>query len=162
MKRVILCLFLCLTLTACSQNNSVNLDKITGKIVKATLDDNKNIIIKESDITEKATYISYKYQKTVIGLIAVKDSKGEVKIVVNTCQSCKGTPHAYFVQVGNKIRCQNCGNLYEIDKLDNLTTGGCNPISIESMTKKNGIITIKTNQLKKLKNNFKNWEGPKK
>ena len=79
----------------------------------------------------------------------------------NTCQSCGGSPYAYFVQVGNKIQCQNCGNLFAIDDLDNLTPDGCNPIGIEERTDKDGKITIGTEQLKQLKNKFENWKGPK-
>lgn len=54
-----------------------------------------------------------------IGLLEVKDSFFNVKVVINTCQSCDSSPYAYFVQVGNKIQCQNCGNMFAIDKLDN-------------------------------------------
>ena len=106
-------------------------------------------------------YISYEYEGVTIGLIAVKDSKNNVKVVVNTCQSCGGSPYAYFVQVGNKIQCQNCGNMFAIDELDNLVEDGCNPIAIEDKQTKDGVITIGTKQLKELKAKFENWKGPK-
>ena len=51
--------------------------------------------------------LSYEYKNVTIGLLAVKDSKGNVKVVVNTCQSCDGSPYTYFVQVGDKMLCQN-------------------------------------------------------
>ena len=137
------------------------LKEVTGKIVKAELDNNGNIIIKEDEITEEAVYISYEYEGVTIGLIAVRDSEGKVIVVINTCQSCGGSPYAYFVQVGNKIQCQNCGNLFTIDDLDNLTPDGCNPIGVEDRTDKDGKITIGTDQLKQLKNKFENWKGPK-
>lgn len=82
-------------------------------------------------------------------------------MVVNTCQSCGGSPYAYFVQVGNKIQCQNCGSMFSIDELDNLTDDGCNPINIEDKKEKDGNIVIETTQLKKLKDKFENWKGPK-
>lgn len=138
-----------------------SLKKIVGNIEKATLDDDGNIIIKKSKITEKVVYISYEYEGVTIGLLAVKDSKGYVKVVVNTCQSCGGSPYAYFVQVGNKIQCQNCGSMFSIDDLDNLTDDGCNPINIEDKKEKDGNIVIETTQLKKLKDKFENWKGPK-
>lgn len=138
-----------------------SLKKIVGNIEKATLDDDGNIIIKKSKITEKVVYISYEYEGVTIGLLAVKDSKGYVKVVVNTCQSCGGSPYAYFVQVGNKIQCQNCGSMFSIDELDNLTDDGCNPINIEDKKEKDGNIVIETTQLKKLKDKFENWKGPK-
>ena len=140
---------------------SNGLKEITGKIVKAKLNEEGNIVINENDITENAIYISYEYEGVTIGLLAVKDSKGNVKIVINTCQSCGGSPYAYFVQVGNKIQCQSCGNMFNIDDLDNIVKNGCNPIAIEEKTTKDGIITIGTEQLKNLKNKFENWKGPK-
>jgi len=142
-------------------NAPAGLKEITRKIVKAKLDDNGNIIINEDEITEEVVYISYEYEGVTIGLIAVRNSEGKVIVVINTCGSCGGSPYAYFVQVGNKIQCQNCGNLFAIDDLDNLTQDGCNPISIEERTDKDGKITIGTNQLKQLKNKFENWKGPK-
>ena len=142
-------------------NVPAGLKEVTGKIVKANLDDNGNIIINEDEITEEVVYISYEYEGVTIGLIAVRNSEGKVIVVINTCQSCGGSPYAYFVQVGNKIQCQNCGNLFAIDDLDNLTQDGCNPIGVEERTDKDGKITIGTDQLKQLKNKFENWNGPK-
>ena len=137
------------------------LQDIKGPVVQATLDDKGNIIIKEGDITTIATYISYDVDGVVVGLLAVKDSKGNVKVVVNTCQSCGGSPYAYFIQVGNQIECQNCTNRFDIDNLDNLVEDGCNPIPIKERTDKDGIITIGTKQLRELKDKFENWLGPK-
>lgn len=169
MKKIsifIICILM-LSLTGCgpkkveNKRNSFRQNEITGEKIKANLNDNDDIIINESDITNKATYISYESDNVAIGLLAVKDSKGNVKVVVNTCQSCGGSPYAYFVQVGNKIQCQNCGNVFDIDELDNLVEDGCNPIPLEEKQSKDGIITIGTKQLKELKSKFENWNGPK-
>ena len=172
MKKIILILFLiCFILTGCethnheeSSNNSskpAHLKEILGDVLKAKLDKDGNIIIEEESITNQVSYIAYEYEGVTIGLLAVRNSEGKVIVVINTCQSCGGSPYAYFVQVGNKIQCQNCGNLFAIDDLDNLTPDGCNPIGIEKRTDKSGKIIIGTSQLKKLKNQFENWEGPK-
>lgn len=155
-----------LSLTACTQSKDTSKSnstakKITGKIVKANLNDDGNIIIKTKNITTKAMYISYEYEGITIGLLAVRDSKNNVKVVVNTCQSCGGDPNVYFVQVGNKIQCQNCKNMFAIDELDNLEDGGCNPIAIKDKKIQDGVITIGVDQLKELKDKFKNWNGPK-
>lgn len=175
MKKISLLLLILLTsfflLTGCGNktkeeqtkdsNVPARLREVTGKIVKADLDKNGNIVINEDEITEEAVYISYEYEGVTIGLLAVRNSKGKVIVVINTCQSCGGSPYAYFVQVGNMIQCQNCGNLFAIDDLDNLVPDGCNPIGIEKRTDKNGKITIGTEQLKNLKEKFENWKGPK-
>ena len=171
MKKLLLILFLaCFILNGCnnhkheeSNNNGepVNLKEIKGEVLKANLDDDGNIIIDEKSITNQATYIAYEYEEVTIGLLAVRNSEGKVIVVINTCQSCGGSPYAYFVQVGDKIQCQNCGNLFPIDELDNLTPDGCNPIGIEERKDKDGKIIIGTTQLKELKDKFENWKGPK-
>ena len=170
MKKVsfIIVLFLSFfMLTSCTSNETkksdkpVNLKEITGDVVKAKLDKDGNILINKKDISYDATYISYDYEGVTIGLLAVKDSKGEMIVVVNTCQSCGGSPYAYFVQVGNQVQCQNCGNMFDIDGLHTLEPDGCNPIGIEERKDTEDTITISVKQLQKLKNKFINWEGPK-
>lgn len=173
MKKVKILLFITTTIfifTGCTSeerqiNNNLksatDLKEITGKITKATLNDDGKVVIKQSDITDKVTYINYEYENKQIGLLAVKDSKGQIKVVINTCQSCIGSPYAYFVQVGDKIECQNCGSMFDIDELDNLVAFGCNPIEIKDKKNSKGIITIGTEQLKNLEDKFTNWEGPK-
>lgn len=150
----------------CSSTNDANLKpaslkEITGDVVKATLNTEGNVVIDENSITTNATYIDYDVDGVSIGLLAVRDSNGNVKVVVNTCQSCGGAPYAYFVQVGNKIQCQNCGSMFDIDDLDNVSLGGCNPILLNSIQEKDGFLVIKSTELKELKSKFNNWEGPK-
>ena len=152
--------------SGCSKENEslekpANLKESVGKIEKANLDSNGNIVIDEASITTDITYIDYEYEGVTIGLLAVRDSKDEVKVVVNTCQSCGGSPYAYFVKVGNSIQCQNCGNMFKIDELDNLEINGCNPIAIVKKSEKDGKITIIPDELKALKSKFTNWQGPK-
>lgn len=170
MKKVSILFVMCilaLFLTGCTSNEKNSektpsrVKEVTGEIKKAELNENNDIVIKESDITDEAAYINYEYEGVTIGLLAVKDSKGNTKVVVNTCQSCGGSPYAYFVQVGNMIQCQNCGSTFAIDNLDKLIEDGCNPIPIENKEVKDGVITIGVEQLKILKNKFENWEGPK-
>lgn len=167
---VLLCFVLVISLTGCGAsevaekdpNAPVNLKEATGEIVDAEFDDEGRIVIHKSDVTEEVRYISYEYEGVVIGLLAVRDSTGVVHVVVNTCQACGGSPYAYFVQVGDKIQCQNCGSVFDIDSLGNLSPDGCNPISIENILEDDDIITIGTEQLNHLKDKFENWKGPKK
>ena len=167
---IIVLILICLILVGCKRDEEDNkkdpkaparLKEVTGKIVKADLDSNGNIIINEKDIDIFATYIDYEYEGVTIGLLVVRNSSGKVIVVVNTCQSCGGSPYAYFVQVNDKIQCQNCGNLFAIDDLDNLVPDGCNPIGIENRIDKDGKIIIETKQLNLLKDKFANWKGPK-
>ncbi len=171
MKKIFLSFMIVFSLfiiTGCQTNKKnndekvpFNLKKITGKVRKASLNDDGYIVINKSEVTQKVSYYNYIYEDVQIGLLTVKDSSGNVRIVINTCQSCGGAPYAYFVQVGNKIQCQNCGNMFSIDDLGNLEEDGCNPITIEDLTDEGDIIKIGVKQLEDLKDKFKDWKGPK-
>lgn len=171
MKKIFLSFMIVFSLfiiTGCQTNKKnndekvpFNLKKITGKVRKAILNDDGYIVINKSEVTQKVSYYNYIYEDVQIGLLTVKDSSGNVRIVINTCQSCGGAPYAYFVQVGNKIQCQNCGNMFSIDDLGNLEEDGCNPITIEDLTDEGDIIKIGVKQLEDLKDKFKDWKGPK-
>lgn len=165
---LILFVFLVIILVGCSSENvkedyktPANLKEITGEISKVELDSDGDIVIRKNEITEDVRYYSYEFESVTIGLLAVKDSSGNIRIVINTCQSCKGSPYAYFVQVGNKIQCQNCGNMFDIDSLGELEENGCNPISIENMTDLGDTIKISHAELEQYKDSFENWQGPK-
>lgn len=167
MKKILVIVISLLLIVGCNKEEThehkvpARLKEVTENIVKANLNEEGNIVIEENEITDKAVYIDYKYNDVTIGLLAVRNSEGKVIVVVNTCQSCGGSPYAYFVQVGDKIQCQNCGNLFAIDELDNLVPDGCNPIAIEDRTDSNGQIIIGVNQLKSMVDKFENWQGPK-
>ena len=171
-KIQILILSLLLLMTGCSKAKTPvetdNVPKETEQtsntiqnIKRASLDDNGNIVINKADITTDATYIDYEYDGVDIGLLAVRDSDDKVKVVVNTCQACSGSPLAYFVQIGKRIQCQNCKNSFNINDLDNLVEYSCNPLVIENKVETEDTITIEVEQLQLLKSNFENWQGQK-
>ena len=145
-----------------NSNASAGLKEITGKIYQAETNEDGNIIINKDKITEEVSYYSYEYEGVIIGLLAVKDENGKFHVVINTCGSCGGAPYAYFVQVGNKIQCQNCGNTFLITELDNLETGGCNPIGIEGLEEQNDKFIIDHEEIEQYKDKFENWKGPTK
>lgn len=165
MKKIIL--ILCLILAGCSSKTvekPVETEQTSNEIQnikRAKFNDDGKIVINKADITENTTYIDYEYDGVDIGLLAVRDSKGDVKVVVNTCQACSGSPLAYFVQVGNKIQCQNCRNSFNINDLDHLVEYGCNPLTIGNKTEDENTIVIDVEQLQALKSNFENWQGQK-
>ena len=170
MKKLVLVVTLFITmfdLTGCGNekikddlNAPAGLKEITGKIYQAETNENGNIIINKDKITEEVSYYSYEYDDVIIGLLAVKDENGKFHVVINTCGSCGGSPYAYFVQDGNKIQCQNCGNTFLITELDNLETGGCNPIGIEKLEEKDDKFIIDHEEIEQYKDKFENWQGP--
>ena len=140
-----------------------NLKEATGIVEKAKLDADGNILISKENITREVRYYSYEYEGVIISLLAVRDSKDHVIVVLNTCQSCGGSPYAYFVQIDDEtIQCQNCGNLFKIDELTELKENGCNPIGIENIEEIDNTIKIDHRELDEYKDLFENWKGPKK
>lgn len=137
------------------------LKDITGEIYQTKLNEDGDIVIDKDKITDSVSYYSYEYKGIIIGLLAVKDENDAIHIVINTCGSCGGSPYAYFVQVGNKIQCQNCGNTFLITELDNLLTDGCNPIGIKNIEERNDEFIIDHEEIEQYKDKFENWEGPK-
>lgn len=152
-----------LGINGCSSNSklegSVD-DTQKQKVVKATLNDEGNIVINEDEITEIATFLSYEVDNITIGFIVVRGTDGKVRVAFNTCQSCSPSPNAYFVQKGEYFECQNCGNKFHVDQIG-IEKGGCNPAPVEEMTKEDGIITISSEYVETYKENFENWNGPK-
>lgn len=168
--KILVFIFTLILLTACGNetqeeqksdpNAPAGLKEITGKIYQAETNEDGNIVINKDKITEEVSYYSYEYDGVIIGLLAVKDENGNFHIVINTCQSCGGAPYAYFVQVGNKIQCQNCGNTFSISKLDDLVTNGCNPIGIEKIEEQEDKFIIDHEEIEQYKDKFENWKGP--
>jgi hypothetical protein len=74
----------------------------------------------------KFTYIISKTQIKDIEYILVLSSKGEVKSCFNACDVCY-TAHKGYSQSGTKLRCNNCGKVFEIDSLGSQGSGGCWP-----------------------------------
>ncbi len=64
-----------------------------------------------------------------IELLARSGDDGTVKAALGTCQSCNGSPGAYYTQEGDQLKCNNCGLTFPISVLDS-PGGGCHPIMI--------------------------------
>lgn len=88
-----------------------------------------DLIIPKSEITETAKFFPVKVGKTNMEVMAVKASDGTIRTAFNTCQVCNGSPRAYYKQQGNVVICQNCGNKFSMDMIEQ-QRGGCNPIPI--------------------------------
>ncbi|AEY66228.1 DUF2318 domain-containing protein [Clostridium sp. BNL1100] len=110
-------------------------------ILKFAGNDSQNIvavedtIIPKSQITNKVTFYPVKAGKTNMEVLAVKASDGTIRTAFNTCQVCNGSPRAYYKQEGDVIVCQNCGNRFSMDMIEQ-QRGGCNPIPIYRENKK--------------------------
>lgn len=90
------------------------------------LEAGESLVIPVGDITETASFYPVEVDGTQMEVLAVRDSQGTIRTAFNTCQICYGSGRGYYVQEGNALVCQNCGNRFTIDQVE-VETGGCNP-----------------------------------
>lgn len=111
-----------------NNTSSVNEKNAKGMIILHA-NENNNIEMNVSDVTEKAKFYVYNIDGIDIEIFAVKASDGTIRTAFNTCQVCSPSPKAYFVQNGKDFICQNCMNAFPTDRIG-IERGGCNPIPI--------------------------------
>lgn len=127
--------------------------------IPATLNEDGDVVIQIADITETATFYEYDANGTPMALFAVKASDGTIRTALDTCQVCNGSPYAYFTQQGDTFQCQNCGNVYDLDMIEQ-ERGGCNPVPImkDEKTTTDTEIIIPANLFEENADKFKNWK----
>lgn len=91
--------------------------------------ENGDLVIPTADITETATFYEYEELDSEMEVLAVKASDGTIRTAFNTCQVCYSSGRGYYVQEGDVLVCQNCGNRFSMDEVE-VTRGGCNPVPI--------------------------------
>jgi uncharacterized membrane protein len=125
-----------------------------------TISANESLVIPVSEISETANFYPVTIDGTKMEIVAVTAPDGTIRTAFNTCQVCNGSPLAYFVQQGNTLECQNCGNRFPMNRVG-IEAGGCNPVPIfnEDMTMTDESITIPYNTLQASANLFPpNWK----
>lgn len=93
-----------------------------------------DVIIPISEISETVKFYPVKVGGTNMEVLAVKASDGSIRTAFNTCQVCNGSPKAYYKQEGDILVCQNCGNQFSMDMIEE-QRGGCNPVPIDKENK---------------------------
>ncbi len=125
----------------------------------AILADGENIIIEKALIGDDAQYFPYKSGDIDMELLAFKASDGSIRTAFNTCQICYDSGYGYYVQEGDVLVCQNCGNRFPADRVG-IETGGCNPIPIldDNKIEDETTITIANNTLDEYSVYFERWK----
>lgn len=118
-----------------------------------------DMVIQKSGITETAAFIPYKAGNTDMEVIAVKASDGTIRTALNTCQVCYDSGRGYYVQKGDELVCQNCGNRFKISQVEKIKNG-CNPVPIMNTdkTEDDNTITISGAFLTANKELFADWK----
>ena len=65
-----------------------------------------------------------------VELIAIQGADGRAKVALATCQSCNGSPRAYYSQTGDQLQCNNCGLTFPLSVIGE-EGSGCHPIMLD-------------------------------
>jgi uncharacterized membrane protein len=118
------------------------------------------IEIKKDEISDKAKFYPYEADGIKMEVVALKAKDGTIRTALNTCQVCYSSGKGYYLQQGDELVCQNCGNRFPANKVG-ITKGGCNPVPISDDSKVDDgkIIKIDKAYLDKNKAYFSNWKA---
>ncbi|MBE6909362.1 MAG: DUF2318 domain-containing protein [Ruminococcaceae bacterium] len=106
------------------------------------------------------TFIDHTQDGVAMQLIAIKDADNTVRLAINTCQSCGGSPYAWFEYIGDDtLQCQNCGLTFRTETVGTTKAAGCNPVTITDFAVDGDSVTIPGSVLSSAKELFKNWKA---
>lgn len=113
-----------------------------------------------ADISTTATYYSMDVDGTNLEVLAVKAPDGSIRTAFNTCQVCYSSGRGYYVQEGDELVCQNCGNRFATSEVGE-ARNGCNPVPISEDAKvvDDTYITISKDFLSEYKVIFEKWKA---
>jgi hypothetical protein len=146
----LLLLLIALLLTACAAKS----DAVMEQNPAAT-----GITIDAKMLTGEPSFIDVEQDGTAMQMIARKDDAGNVRLAFNTCQSCGGSPYAWFEDLGDgTLQCQNCGLIFPLDTVGAEAAQGCNPVTITDYTVDRDTVTVSKAVLKANAERFANWK----
>jgi uncharacterized membrane protein len=132
--------------------------KTTNKASQVSVN-NSDLVIPISEVSETAKFYPYSVDGIDMEIIALKASDGTVRTALNTCQICYDSGRGYYLQEGDTLVCQNCGNRFSADQVE-MVKGGCNPVPImkENKTENGTNITISKDYLVQNVELFRKWK----
>jgi uncharacterized membrane protein len=141
------------------QGATANLNQTKTGANNATATGDIAIKIDKNKVTSKATFYPYTLDGTKMEIIAVKATDGTIRTALNTCQVCYDSGRGYYVQQGDYLVCQNCGNRFHIDQIEKIK-GGCNPVPILEDSKQDlgSEIALSKDFIATQKQYFTNWK----
>lgn len=130
-----------------------------GSSEAASIGPGEALVIPTAEITADAAFYAVEVDGIDMEVIAVRDSAGTIRTAFNTCQICYDSGRGYYVQSGNALVCQNCGNRFSMDQVE-IETGGCNPWPIfeSDKTVTDDEISISYDFLVESQRIFENWK----
>ncbi len=95
----------------------------------AELDKEGNIVVTAGSLSKDKVSFIYISEESKIELLALLDKNGEIRIAFGACQSCNGSPYAYYIQEDSHLICNNCGASLPVSEIGE-PGSGCHPIMI--------------------------------
>jgi outer membrane murein-binding lipoprotein Lpp len=143
-----------------SDSSNSNKESKSADSKTATADIVPGIEINKADISDKVKFYPYESNGIKMEVLALKAKDGTIRTALNTCQVCYASGKGYYIQEGDELVCQNCGNRFASNMVGK-TKGGCNPVPISDTSKidDGSKITIDKNYLDKNKAYFSNWKA---
>lgn len=97
----------------------------------AEQDGDGNVVIRKSALSADQVSFIRIAEDSNIELLARLGDDGGISVALGTCQSCNGSPRAYYTQEGDVLKCNNCGLTFPLAVLD-APGGGCHPLMFSS------------------------------
>jgi uncharacterized membrane protein len=118
------------------------------------------IKINKEEVSSTAKFYPYESDGIKMEVLAVKASDGTIRTALNTCQVCYPSGRGYYIQEGDELVCQNCGNRFKLDMIE-VVKNGCNPVPVleENKSDDGTSIIIDKNFLDENRGLFKNWKS---
>ena len=152
---VLLALVLALSLSGCG-GESKGAEEEVAAIEEAMAVD--GLAIPVGELTAEPLFVDWRQDGVDMQLLALRNDGGEVQLAYNTCQSCAGSPYAYFEYADGVLTCQNCGNRFGLDSVGRVA-GGCNPKPVSDYAVEGDNVVIPTAELVSVAPAFKTWKA---
>ena len=115
--------------------------------------------IEADGLSTEPLFIDVEEDGTAMQVIALKDGDGKVRLAFNTCQSCGGSPYAWFEDLGDgRLQCQNCHQTFPLETVGTAGSVGCSPVPITEFTVEGSVVTVPEAVLKENTGRFENWK----
>ena len=154
-----LMLALAVTLSACGGNSK---EAAPAEDAAATEEEAAaqadGLAIQVSALSAEPLFVDWEQDGIAMQLLALKNDGGEVQLAYNTCQSCAGSPYAYFEYANGVLTCQNCGNRFGLDSVGRVA-GGCNPKPVSKYEASADAVVVPTSELAAVAPEFKTWKA---
>ena len=110
-----------------------------------------------SALDEGVLFIDCASGDTAMQILARVNASGEPGLAWNTCQTCAGSPAAFFALNGGQLVCQNCGNRFSLESVGAASTGGCMPWPLSGYVLEGEEILVPQSVIDEMAVAFRNW-----